>query len=338
MVLITISMPSISLEIDDVTIQKNDDDKISFFANGMNAFTKTPSSYDFTSDQADIKTNLTYDADGDNYYGANAEITLEMPVVGSIDHIFAKAIVKFNYNIYTIYDECNNSSFDEAKLNGIGTDMTVVNTETATYAQTAGTSGGSGSYLELQMDNDGAGWNISQKFMILYSYNIGNEATHSTAGCGIKLLGVGGGSVDLYVQKAQGVNGENKYLAEIIIDWTSKTAAVFIDGSFNAVVDLSSLTGNYFPKVHLQALQSGKSFVARVYYARIKTGNETSEVISYFTSNNKNDYVVVHSDNNIAAITEENNRGAIATIKLNGTISSSEIIIINDCSYIALPK
>jgi len=285
--------------------------------------------FDFTSDNMQTKTNLTYDADEDLYYGTNSNVVLETPSRGggSFQGNYDAAVLNFNTDVYTIYDECDDESFDTSKFNSVGVGLATGPTDTEHsdgYAQTTGTTDSTSDTLELEIDNNGIGWSTSQKFMIRY-----NWTSENSSNSGLRMKGTTSGSVNIKVKS--GVTSET-VSAEVWVDVTNDLATLYVDGVFSSVVDISSLVGNYYFSVFTQSAGQPKTFTIKVYYVRIKQGDETTTYTQSFSSDNGTNYT--EANGNTATLLS--NKGYATRIKLISTVAADEMIVIKNCSYIPL--
>jgi len=282
-------------------------------------------SFDFSSDQASTKTNLTYDTDENYYYGSNASVVLEMPgqAGGNFDKKYNMAFLKFQYDIYTIYDECDDSSFDTTKFTGSANE-----TETSDYCQASDNTAN----VNLDADNNSNGWSGDKKFMFKAYWSVSGSS-----GAGnyyLYLLGTTSGQVTLKSYTGVGNPSSQTHSFEVWVDDTNKLATVYIDGVFSSVVDISSLSGNYYFRLQSSWPGGGDTVTCRYYYFRIKQGDETTTVTESFSADNGNNYTI--ATNSIAYINTSAQQKYATRIKLTSTVASDEIIIIKNCHYIPL--
>lgn len=277
-------------------------------------------SYDFSSDQATVKTNLTYDADEDVYFGSNASVVLEMPskAGGNFEGVYDVASLQFNYTAYTIYDECNDSSFNTTNFTASA------NAAEDTVKCEASDTGGTD--VTLDADNNTAGWSISQKFLIRTGYIFAGSGDWIYT---LNLVGVSSGSVALDTT-ASGSAGNGQSTYEIYIDTTNDLASVYENKVFKAVYDVSGLSGNYYLQVKVACTGAGADATSEIYYVRIEQGDESSTATKSFSSDGGNNYTA--SVNGIANLSGNTNYAT--RIKLTSTVAADEIIVIKNCSYI----
>lgn len=280
--------------------------------------------WDFQTDQASTKTNITYDATEKMYYSYTAgAVVLEMPSKAAITNgvLFNMAVGGFTWNKFTIYDECESGGFNTAKFTGSGT-----NSQTGGYDQSAVAAPGT---VTLAANNNTAGFNISAKWMMkMEASNTGSSGSGSWA---FSIMGTTSGQVDWASGTgiAPGtVNGS--YL--INVDWATKSMTVWSlpNLTFVGTYDLSSIVGNYYFRVRCTTPADGTGY-ARFYYVREVIGTETSAVTAQFSANNGTNYYAFNNLTALPAVT-----GGAPRIRIQGTIGAGEGVIAFRARYIPL--
>lgn len=261
----------------------------------------------FTSDDAATKTNFTHNANFADYtvLGTDAGVleTADVLVGGTIlnnmDLNISKAFSKFGYYIFTVYDECNDSSIDTDLWDTDGSPTE--DTESITLTLGEGTA-----YFRTDATN-GNFFGSDDTFAIGFS---------GGSGAGYCYLDITDGSttVNLF---ASAVNETVSARTDIIKFDSANTSVHALIAGVYTEHDLSSLSGSWL--IQFRAAFDAAATTVRCHFLRKITGSETTTVSSYFSSDAGDNYDAV--SNGYANIT---NKGFVMKAKFESTPVAGE--------------
>lgn len=270
----------------------------------------------FTSNDAATSTNFSYDSTDDNYVvlGTSAgtlitETVLSSSMIGrNIGSKINIGVVSWDYYIFTVYDECADSSFN--------TSLWTANTGTPSEnTDRWSVSGSSGGALSVSSDTSFRS-DLAVIFRTTFSTNGG--------GNGAKTGGIyvsdGSTDIELDYDSQSGTTPLNITGTYVLhMDATNSKIYAYKNGSYHRTLDMSTVTNNWYIYWKSGTTLASEVFTAECYYLRRITGSETTTVTQSFSSNNGSDYYTV--SNNVVSIT---NTGYQMVAKLTTTPASGE--------------
>lgn len=331
------------MTVRDTLTTVNDGDQLNdgyfndMFADNTNAiqavvFTHYYAVTEFTSDDM-TKSNFNYDANENFYYLSDSSGTLTYQVADDSEFTFTKGYANFSYTIFTIIDECNDTSFDTNIWTGAGSGS---NSET-------GTALGTGSYCRRYHQES---TNALRSCTLTFNTNLANDTDtyyfqiYARAGGGDSdtsqvRLRLNDGTSQVNLQSDTAINSisylnedQNDNTRVIYFDWSSGSEKCYYstnNGSTYSEIDISSL--NSAGTIQLQLFgefYSGDTAFQildlRFYYMRKIDGTETGTVNNQISCDGSN------YENVTGKIKEITNTGDDGNIRLSATIDSDHTL------------
>lgn len=297
-------------------------------------------SHVFSTDEAQTKTNFTYDAEVDQYYAKAGASVLEMPTTGT-KFTYGKlkvgsGYVKHNYYVATEYDECDDSSADTA----LWTNASTGSATGATFSEDAErlrlnySNAGGSSYgpLNVILQTDSTNGTFTDE-IITFKVKTSGGWNGGGENVGINIIGTTSGSVNFKAGASVSSELDNAYI--IKFDQANQEAWVWEDGTLmsGSPFDLSTISGNYQLEVfneYPSTASNGKSWQVDMYFLRKITGSETTTITESFSSNNGTNYSTV--SNNYVTIPSAQQSYQMRT-KLTSTVATGELVVVDRVDY-----
>lgn len=295
----------------------------------------------FTSDTATTKTNFTYDAIDDEYFatGTGTKTLITATKTGkafNMNNRFGKGIVRWSRYVYTIFDECNNSSadtalWDVASTGGLSAVLSE-NTQRLFY-QESDVSGASGGDL-IRVRTKGASGNFKTNGLIVACHMEANENANGLWTTDLRITD-GTNSVTFVT----GSNADSIFHGFIKFDTDNNKALVYNmdDNSFQDL-NISSITGDW----RLQATISSDDGTGtgdadiKIFHMRRIQDDETTSIVDSFSSDAGTTFSNV-SARNVASITNDSDKGTEMRAKMIVTGVSDEGVSVSAVNMMGIP-
>ena len=242
---------------------------------------RNDATFTFATDEATTSTNFEWDSLPKDYtvIGTNAGVLI-MPVtdIDTYANPQSKGWIKWDHYKFTVYDECNNSSWDTSLWDSSGTPTE--NTEKMTLSVGASTT--------ANITTDATNGDV--KGNDIYAL----KSEWLTQSSDVMRVQVTDGSTDVTVYTKTDTGGHTTRTNHFLkFDSVNEEVHVWENGGMDASspFDLSSLGANWYIRVEITTWSSPATVrTLSIYYLRKITGSETSTVVEQLSSNNGTNY------------------------------------------------